>query len=128
MRISDWSSDVCSSDLIRRNSRHACRYGHQPSGDQSANLDWRTGASGIATTRNSAATPQPKPGSGQEEYDGRAGRYLPAVLEGTYDISRSEEHTSELQSLMRISYAVFCLKKKKKNKKRVITTNNNKNK
>src|SRR3546814_2633417 len=30
--------------------------------------------------------------------------------------SRSEEHTSELQSLMRISYAVFCLKKKKKNK------------
>src|SRR3546814_6576513 len=30
-------------------------------------------------------------------------------------VSRSEEHTSELQSLMRISYAVFCLKKKKKN-------------
>src|SRR3546814_1233854 len=36
---------------------------------------------------------------------------------------RSEEHTSELQSLMRISYAVFCLKKKKQN----ITTNNKKN-
>src|SRR3546814_10494089 len=33
--------------------------------------------------------------------------------------ARSEEHTSELQSLMRISYAVFCLKKKKKNKKRL---------
>src|SRR3546814_1788507 len=32
-------------------------------------------------------------------------------------VRRSEEHTSELQSLMRISYAVFCLKKKKKNKK-----------
>src|SRR3546814_4591531 len=32
------------------------------------------------------------------------------------DVARSEEHTSELQSLMRISYAVFCLKKKKKNK------------
>src|SRR3546814_10726498 len=32
---------------------------------------------------------------------------------------RSEEHTSELQSLMRISYAVFCLKKKKKNKRRI---------
>src|SRR3546814_9533703 len=31
------------------------------------------------------------------------------------DLARSEEHTSELQSLMRISYAVFCLKKKKKN-------------
>src|SRR3546814_8984125 len=40
---------------------------------------------------------------------------------------RSEEHTSELQSLMRISYAVFCLKKKKKNKKdRHQQTNNNK--
>src|SRR3546814_6100399 len=35
-------------------------------------------------------------------------------LDYYYDHSRSEEHTSELQSLMRISYAVFCLKKKKK--------------
>src|SRR3546814_5861784 len=35
-------------------------------------------------------------------------------LKATYDASRSEEHTSELQSLMRISYAVFCLKKKTK--------------
>src|SRR3546814_1510458 len=34
------------------------------------------------------------------------------------EVSRSEEHTSELQSLMRISYAVFCLKKKKKNHKK----------
>src|SRR3546814_1325867 len=34
----------------------------------------------------------------------------------TLNVDRSEEHTSELQSLMRISYAVFCLKKKKKNK------------
>src|SRR3546814_1521651 len=38
--------------------------------------------------------------------------------------SRSEEHTSELQSLMRISYAVFCLKKKKKNKTLPTHTNN----
>src|SRR3546814_2677819 len=37
------------------------------------------------------------------------------------DASRSEEHTSELQSLMRISYAVFCLKKKKKKNKHKIT-------
>src|SRR3546814_10210452 len=42
--------------------------------------------------------------------------------------ARSEEHTSELQSLMRISYAVFCLKKKKRNmnKKKNITQNNKK--
>src|SRR3546814_8507954 len=38
-----------------------------------------------------------------------------AVLEAMDEV-RSEKHTSELQSLMRISYAVFCLKKKKKNK------------
>src|SRR3546814_995237 len=37
------------------------------------------------------------------------------VLRRSCDPNRSEEHTSELQSLMRISYAVFCLKKKKKN-------------
>src|SRR3546814_11580897 len=36
-------------------------------------------------------------------------------------VHRSEEHTSELQSLMRISYAVFCLKKKKSNKKRTVS-------
>src|SRR3546814_11213199 len=36
-----------------------------------------------------------------------------ALAEGTHGVGRSEEHTSELQSLMRISYAVFCLKKKK---------------
>src|SRR3546814_10065020 len=36
-------------------------------------------------------------------------------------VNRSEEHTSELQSLMRISYAVFCLKKKKKTMKRMTT-------
>src|SRR3546814_9129018 len=39
------------------------------------------------------------------------------VVVDNYDIKRSEEHTSELQSLMRISYAVFCLNKKKENKR-----------
>src|SRR3546814_9724336 len=43
--------------------------------------------------------------------DGR--RIFIALAEGAFDAMRSEEHTSELQSLMRISYAVFCLKKKK---------------
>src|SRR3546814_5680142 len=41
-----------------------------------------------------------------------------AQLESARFVDRSEEHTSELQSLMRISYAVFCLKKNKKNKLR----------
>src|SRR3546814_2890478 len=50
----------------------------------------------------------------------RAPRSLPAKAESRIPAQwltqRSEEHTSELQSLMRISYAVFCLKKKNKNK------------
>src|SRR3546814_15703215 len=41
---------------------------------------------------------------------------VPPKSRGSAVPARSEEHTSELQSLMRISYAVFCLKKKKKNK------------
>src|SRR3546814_3848926 len=43
------------------------------------------------------------------------------IDDGPSDDTRSEEHTSELQSLMRISYAVFCLKKKKKKRTRTIT-------
>src|SRR3546814_2607461 len=42
-------------------------------------------------------------------------QFVPAFQPWRGSASRSEEHTSELQSLMRISYAVFCLKKKKKN-------------
>src|SRR3546814_9975609 len=57
--------------------------------------------------------------SGTDLEQGRVKRQsasLAAVLAAISKISRSEEHTSELQSLMRISYAVFCLKKKKKKK------------
>src|SRR3546814_2596805 len=43
------------------------------------------------------------------------GIYMPKWSGTIYELLRSEEHTSELQSLMRISYAVFCLKKKKNN-------------
>src|SRR3546814_2311634 len=43
------------------------------------------------------------------------GVFPPSIMHASPHIRRSEEHTSELQSLMRISYAVFCLKKKKKN-------------
>src|SRR3546814_1827656 len=44
--------------------------------------------------------------------------HVPPLSFSTKPKKRSEEHTSELQSLMRISYAVFCLKKKKKNKQK----------
>src|SRR3546814_13263458 len=45
--------------------------------------------------------------------------YFPSGVARALQSSRSEEHTSELQSLMRISYAVFCLKKKKKKNKKI---------
>src|SRR3546814_2124608 len=48
--------------------------------------------------------------------DGEGQGYQDIFIERGYATARSEEHTSELQSLMRISYAVFCLKKKKTSK------------
>src|SRR3546814_2612956 len=90
MRISDWSSDVCSSDL-RSGDGYAGRRG---------------------THRRDIGRP-PHPG--------RCGSSSAALHRADRaDAARSEEHTSELQSLMRISYAVFCLKKKKKYKQTII--------
>src|SRR3546814_6280871 len=68
------------------------------SGQASAETVKRDGADGTASGGHCASAPPH-----------RAGR---AIFRTRCDQSRSEEHTSELQSLMRISYAVFCLKKK----------------
>src|SRR3546814_1210636 len=57
--------------------------------------------------------------------EGWAKRDIEQRLRFQSKLDRSEEHTSELQSLMRISYAVFCLKKKIKNKKREQQTQRN---
>src|SRR3546814_5733933 len=96
MRISDWSSDVCSSDL--RPWRRGLLIGVPL-----AILAW--GGYSI-THRGSPALAAPPPPTVT----------IAAPLERAIDRwDRSEEHTSELQSLMRISYAVFCLKKKKQN-------------
>src|SRR3546814_3038625 len=96
MRISDWSSDVCSSDLDGGALRTARRGGDacmaqrgDRTSDMTATLDlWPIGNCQVSALID------------------RAGRFV-------WGCVRSEEHTSELQSLMRISYAVFCLKKKK---------------
>src|SRR3546814_10234442 len=99
MRISDWSSDVCSSDLLNDEERAALsevtRMGYPLRG-------WWN----------------------HEQLD--SGYFMqiapmvpmldPNYVNEFWTTPRSEEHTSELQSLMRISYAVFCLKKKKYNK------------
>src|SRR3546814_8943279 len=111
MRISDWSSDVCSSDL----------------GDLDCLLDallerHRVGAGGHVAQAVAHHRPGQDGGGGgavtgdvvgllRDLLDELRADLLVGVLE--LDL-RSEEHTSELQSLMRISYAVFCLKKKEK--------------
>src|SRR3546814_947204 len=95
MRISDWSSDVCSSDLktaVRR-----CR-GSAPSFRRA--VPPSTGAS----PHSLPSTPNSCPSALHPHF----------VMPPRRDGPRSEEHTSELQSLMRTSYAVFCLKKKNK--------------
>src|SRR3546814_1328648 len=105
MRISDWSSDVCSSDL--QAGREA-----QPALPEAGRLYRRAGrravqARSLSVLIGRGACPSPQ----QKNSDRRAHRMMRRA--DPYDM-RSEEHTSELQSLMRISYAVFCLKKKKK--------------
>src|SRR3546814_3067136 len=101
MRISDWRSDVGSSDLAtpwcstpamsRRLSGRPWRFRASFTRSSATAGCWWTGASSCRCRWK------------------RCGR-------SRHDCRRSEEHTSELQSLMRISYAVFCLKKKKQKK------------
>src|SRR3546814_6250200 len=120
MRISDWSSDVCSSDLIdlslkRRKDAierdvavdlgevHAGLREEVMGGEEAGDVDFgrhrMAGEIVGQIDRENAVRPA---------VDGVDG-----ILRDTVDQrDRSEEHTSELQSLMRISYAVFCLKKK----------------
>src|SRR3546814_1825418 len=108
MRISDWSSDVCSSDLrSRKTGRGYCFHG---SGFSREPLAGCACGSGLQATSVTAACPA--------RADAAARRRSASSFQGRRSgrRDRSEEHTSELQSLMRISYAVFCLKKKKKKK------------
>src|SRR3546814_9273239 len=113
MRISDWSSDVCSSDLaLAGDGRKA---GEQGSLLAHLGEDLRLGVAGDFVRDGEGAVGSPAFGMHAALGDNFAieVRQLldqPDVLEQR---RRSEEHTSELQSLMRISYAVFCLKKKK---------------
>src|SRR3546814_7283767 len=102
MRISDWSSDVCSSDLwiiiivavIGFFVVKAVNNSNRKTEKRmiSATLDVMIGQISPKLVLNAAIPLKPK-----------------LSIKGAY---RSEEHTSELQSLMRTSYAVFCLKKK----------------
>src|SRR3546814_3589930 len=107
MRISDWSSDVCSSDLVAVEVAGLGQHGP-------AALVER-GAGGGQRQRPHRAVEQRAADRLFEVADDlRHARLGETELAGGRGhAARSEEHTSELQSLMRISYAVFCLKKKK---------------
>src|SRR3546814_7191962 len=107
MRISDWSSDVYASDLISRLTR--ADIGQTPCGI-TQKVDW---AAHFAQRVRQARFVQ------QHFRTNPWTAPLPAPQQPPS--RRSEEHTSELQSLMRISYAVFCLKKKKKTNLKYIT-------
>src|SRR3546814_1892747 len=123
MRMSDWSSDVCSSDLLKRfgglnrlkQGLDAVRANGMEAvlgdGLGSEIHNWLEACVARTTIRNAG------------EFNGflkpRERLLTPPMpfRDGSLHLpSRSEEHTSELQSLMRISYAVFCLKKKIKQK------------
>src|SRR3546814_7884697 len=114
MRISDWSSGVCSSDLPADKGLSL--------GDRLANhitrLTWRTPLhafrlKGRFPLKLLGVPEDPVPGDTRAGTAIRAGHFLHRGLTlPLTELDRSEEHTSELQSLMRISYAVFCLKKK----------------
>src|SRR3546814_9579944 len=118
MRISDWSSDVCSADLVQRGRLH--RRDDRVGGvafqlaaaaaqhDAPAARGGVVGDGGVAVA---APVAQGVAGAGRDEQ--RRDAVARPLLARPGARFRSEEHTSELQSLMRISYAVFCLKKKK---------------
>src|SRR3546814_2781261 len=116
MRISDWSSDVCSSDLVpepgqRRQHRHD---GATDEGERRCTVEVAGPRLVVAAGKGddverSGQHVGPDRNVGERRVQGLAGP-APQALEGP---PRSAEHTSELQSLMRISYAVFCLKNKK---------------
>src|SRR3546814_5348532 len=106
MRISDCSSDVCSSDLTNLFSP-PCSGGSDCRVDRQ--FDRRLGVDDIVEIDDRALLDQRLPQM-LEIHLGHAVPVPDAQRGGRP--GRSEEHTSELQSLMRISYAVFCLKKK----------------
>src|SRR3546814_6792511 len=135
MRISDWSSDVCSSDLVHRQAEPAVQknkialqvvgslvVGSLVVGLLLVGFQYMISSfrQDIDKSLNPSCLVQLLAETNSRPFKKRVthhNKFLPSGLlkDARYlgRLLRSEEHTSELQSLMRISYAVFCLKKKK---------------
>src|SRR3546814_9962392 len=110
MRISDWSSDVCSSDLAAAAEIHGIPAAGRATGGGIERGRFGAGQRAAPRALRTAQADRRRRATGVADREVEQGR---ATGGGA---ARSEEHTSELQSLMRISYAVFCLKKKKRHK------------
>src|SRR3546814_5392806 len=114
MRISDWSSDVCSSDLTHMSVEIPNRTSVEMPARRrrrSRSVPIKAALTDLVISASSPTGVNPS----RRALPGWSGRKVdPSSIESWRTWKRSEEHTSELQSLMRISYAVFCLKKKKK--------------
>src|SRR3546814_5700247 len=135
MRISDWSSDFFSSDLLAVEvagglvADQQRRIGHDRAGDRHAlllaagqlvGLVLRTVAKAHQLQRDlgvALALRRAQVGQQQRQFDvALRGEHRHQVVELEHEADRSEEHKSEIQSLMSISYADFCLKKKNNHK------------
>src|SRR3546814_2630205 len=119
MRISDWSSDVCSSDLLVHRQGHVPSpededRQRQPGRERAERIDLKRVEPRQADRRGieRRARSQLRQRDQAEQCQHHHLKTHQNVLDRLGGI-RSEEHTSELQSLMRISYAVSCVKKKK---------------
>src|SRR3546814_10302352 len=110
LRISDWSSDVCSSDLDPTAQQTSSSSLPQPR----TFVRWPRCSRCTANSSqyDRVATTQPPPTQQPLPSKPSSSTIFASVGHSSNNSLRSEEHTSELQSLMRNSYAVFCLKKK----------------
>src|SRR3546814_5530657 len=112
MRISDWSSDVCSSDLSA--DLHTTQAAMPMATKISDQATGKTMLGGVQSGLRRPAYQVSSAGSVIAAPRRPAARLMITKTSSMIGlVKRSEEHTSELQSLMRNSYAVFCLKKKK---------------
>src|SRR3546814_7931425 len=111
MRISDWSSDVCSSDLAQQIGGAGHVDVEEGAPHQEVGRFRRDILRQLCKPLGGDHACKPALSAPAHQVCHRAERGLARLVR--YLARRSEEHTSELQSLMRISYAVFCLKKKK---------------
>src|SRR3546814_8119273 len=111
MRISDWSSDVCSSDLAAACRRQCRAVGAALSGRHLGRHRTDARARPGCRIKRLTVRRQPYCSTPALLLDERLLDHILASAGGRALLPRSEEHTSELQYLMRISYAVFCLTK-----------------